>query len=115
MSKVEHLQTDIQRQLSKIYQTDVKDDRIGFITITAVKLTNDYSHLTVYYTILGDDEKKKEARRALEHSKKYVRTLLAQRVHMRKSPQIHFKYDESLEYGNRIERGLKKVLPDDDE
>lgn len=114
MSKLDHLQTNIQRQLSKIYQTEVKDDRIGFLTITAVKLTNDYSHLTVYYTTLKEDEKRAETLDALHHSKAYVRTLLAQRVKMRKSPQIHFKYDGSLDYGNKIEQGLKKVIKDEE-
>lgn len=110
MSKLEHLQTTILRSLTDIYRRDVKDDTIGFMTITEVRLTNDYSYLTIYYTILGKDEKRIAAQKALERSKGYVRSKLAQRVQMRKVPELLFKYDESLDYGNRIEQGLKKVL-----
>ena len=92
---------------------EVKDKSIGFITITEVRLTRDLSYLTVYYTILGQDAKKDAAKKALDRSKAFIRTTLAHRVNMRKSPNLVFKYDESLEYGNRIEQGLKKVLPKD--
>lgn len=88
----------------------MKDSSIGFLTITEVRLTNDYSYLTVYYTILGQDAKREAAKKALERSKPFVRSRLANRINMRKSPQIVFKYDESLDYGNKIEEGLKKVL-----
>ena len=111
MSKVDHLQTVILRTLTDIYRRDVKDDSIGFLTITEVRLTNDFSFLTVYYTILGKEEKREAAAKALDRSKKFVRSRLAQRVKMRKVPELLFKYDESLDYGNKIEEGLKKVLP----
>ena len=92
---------------------EVKDKSIGFITITEVRLTRDLGYLTVYYTILGQDAKKDAAKRAIERSKAFIRSTLAHRVNMRKSPVLVFKYDESLDYGNRIEQGLKKVLPKD--
>ncbi len=110
MSKIEHLETTILRALTDIYRRDVKDDSIGFLTITEVRLTNDYSFLTVYYTILGQDTKKAAAQKALERSKSFVRSRLASRVKMRKMPQLVLKYDDSLEYGNKIEEGLKKVM-----
>jgi len=113
LSKLEHLETSIQRTLTDIYRKDVKDDSIGFLTITEVRLTNDYSFITVYYTILGQDNKRAAAQKALERSKAFVRSKLAQRVKMRKVPQLVFKYDKSLDYGNKIEEGLKKVLPKD--
>ena len=110
MSKVDHLQTQILRTLTDIYRRDVKDDSIGFMTITEVRLTNDLSFLTIYYTILGQDPKKNAAKKALERSAGFVRKQLAHRVRMRKVPQLRFKYDESLDYGNKIEEGLKKVI-----
>ena len=84
------------------------------MTITEVRLTNDYSYLTVYYTILGADNKRTAAKKALERSAKFVRGRLAQRVKMRKTPNLLFKYDESLDRGNKITEGLKKVLPKDE-
>lgn len=110
MGKVEHLQTQIQRALTDIYRRDVKDTSIGFMTITEVRLTNDYSYLTVYFTILGSENKRSAAVKALNRSKSFVRRELARKVKMRKVPDLIFKYDESLDYGNKIEEGLKKVI-----
>lgn len=110
MSKIDHLQTTILRTLTDIYRRDVKDDSIGFLTITEVRLTNDYSYLTIFYTVLGKEEKRTAAGKALERSKGFVKGRLAQRVKMRKVPELIFKYDASLDYGNKIEEGLKNVL-----
>jgi len=113
MSKHLRLESTIQRTLSEIFMRDVKDKSIGFITITEVRLTRDLSYLTVYYTILGKDTKKDAAKKAIERSKAFIRSTLVHRVNMRKAPVLIFKYDESLEYGNKIEQGLRKVLPKD--
>ena len=113
MSKHLRLESTLQRALSEIFMRDIKDKSIGFITITEVRLTRDLSYLTVYYTILGQDTKKEAAKKAIDRSKAFIRTTLAHKVKMRKSPNLVFKYDESLDYGNRIEQGLKALLPKD--
>ena len=113
MSKLDRLESSILRALTDIYRREVKDQSIGFITITEVRLTNDFSYLTIYYTILGAENKREAATKALERSKKFVRGRLAAHVKMRKSPELIFKYDASLDYGNKIEEGLKKVLPEE--
>lgn len=113
MSKLERLESTIQRALTEIYRSEVKDNSIGFLTITEVRLTNDFSYLTVYYTILGQDSKREAARKALERSKRFVRGRISQKVKMRKTPDLVFKYDESLDYGNKISTGLKDVLKED--
>ena len=113
MSKHLRLESTIQRALTEIFMRDVKDKSIGFITITEVRLTKDLSYLTVYYTILGKNAKKDAAKKAIERSKAFIRTTLAHRIEMRKSPVLIFKYDESLDYGNKIEQGLKHLLPKD--
>lgn len=110
MSKLKRLESTIQRTLADIIRTDVKDNAIGFITLTEVRLAADYSHLTIFYTILGGDNKKDSTKRALERSKAYIRSSLARRINMRKTPQLHFKYDGTLEYANKIDRGLKEVM-----
>ena len=111
MSKHARLESNITRALTGILRESVKNPDIGFITITAVKLTNDLSYLTVYYTVLDEsDESRQKTAQALERSKAFIRTSLAQQVNMRKSPQLVFKYDVSLDTGNRIEKGLKEVL-----
>lgn len=114
MSTIDRLTTNIHRTLTDIYRTEVKENSIGFLTITEVKVTNDLSYITVYYTILGQDTKREAAKKALERSKGFVRSRLSQRVKMRKTPTLLFKYDESLDYGNFVSEGLKKVMKEDE-
>lgn len=112
MSKLQRLESTIQRTLAEIIRTEVKDSAIGFITITEVRLANDYSNMTIFYTILGGDNKREAAKKALDRSKAFIRSNLAKRVEMRKSPQLIFKYDGTLDYANKINRGLKEVMKD---
>lgn len=112
-SNIKRLETLIYRTLTDIYRREVKDDTIGFMTITEVRLTNDLSYITIYYTILGAENKTKAAQKALERSKNFVRGRLSQRVKMRKTPNLIFKYDETLDYANRISQGLKEVMKED--
>ncbi len=109
MSKHKRLESSITRAMSKIIREDLKSPDIGFVTVTAVKLTNDLSHLRVYYTVL-DEEARERTQAALERSNAFIRTTLGRLVTMRKMPELTFNYDESLDTGNRIEAGLKKVL-----
>ncbi len=113
MSKHARLENNISRSLTKILRTEVKDPAIGFTTITAVKLAQDLSFLNIYYTTLNED-KKEDTAKALERSKAFIRSALGRHVQIRKLPELHFKYDSSLEHGNKIEAGLKKVLKDEE-
>ncbi len=113
MSKHARLENTIIRSLTEILRKEVKDPAIGFTTVTAVKLTNDLSYLTIYYTNLEEDKLENTAK-ALERSKAFIRTTLGKRVQMRKLPELIFKYDGSLAYGNKIESGLKKVIKDEE-
>ncbi len=112
MSKHARTESTIMRSLTRILREDVKDPAVGFVTLTAVKLTNDLSYLTIYYTALNAD-KRTATEKALERSKAYIRTTLGKHVQLRKLPNLVFKYDESLDRGNKIESGLKDVLKDD--
>jgi ribosome-binding factor A len=113
MSKLDRVESTSLRTLNEIYRMEVKDKAIGFMTITEVRITNDYSYLTIYYTVLGDEADRERAAVALERSHKFVRARYAHKMNLRKVPEFRFKYDESLEYGNKIEQGLKEVLKDE--
>ncbi|MCB9498532.1 MAG: 30S ribosome-binding factor RbfA [Bacillales bacterium] len=103
-------ESSIKRTLSDIIQNEVKNN-IGFVTITDVSLTSDYSYLTVYYTVLSMKDKKK-AKEGLESSKGFIRTALASRVKMRKVPEIVFKLDTSYDNASRIEDLIKEIHKD---
>ncbi|PKK96728.1 MAG: ribosome-binding factor A [Tenericutes bacterium HGW-Tenericutes-3] len=101
----------IQRELASIVNISVKDKSFGYINLTEVKLTKDMSFATIYYTILSDDPKIIEkAHHAIDESKVLIRMELAKKIkNIRKIPDLLFKYDEALAYGNNIDKLLKTL------
>lgn len=104
----------IQRKLAVIIPQEVKDPRFkGFITISAVKVANDLSHAKVYFTVFNED--KDEAALILNSAASYLRSALARSITLRTVPQLHFVYDESIEYGERLSRLIDKANVDNAE
>ncbi|AWN72653.1 30S ribosome-binding factor RbfA [Legionella anisa] len=100
----------IQRKLAQIIPKEVKDPRLtGFVTISAVKVAADLGHAKVYFTVLNDD--KKTAVAILNAAASYLRSALARSITLRTVPQLHFVYDESIEYGQRLSRLIDEVNP----
>ncbi len=101
----------ILRELVHIINGVVKNTQVGYITITETKVTKDLSFCTVYYTILNEDKAVIEkAKELLEVHKKEIRMKLAEKVNnIRKIPDLIFKFDEALAYGNHIEKLLKEI------
>lgn len=99
----------IKKELSLILQTELKDPRIGFTTVTGVEVTSDLSQAKVYLSVLGDDEKKEKTLDALAKGSGFIRSELGRRIRLRHTPELIFIFDNSIEYGSRIEDLLKKV------
>ena len=100
-ARQDRVQEQIMRDLAELTRTGLKDPRAGFITITEVELTRDYSHATVWYTVM--DEKTREVTaEALDNAKGHLRSELAKRIKVFKTPELHFEYDESVERGMSI-------------
>lgn len=102
----------MQRKLSQIIQQEIKDPRLpAFITISAVKVSADLGHAKVYFTVFNDDVEQTAA--ILNAAASYLRSALARSVKLRTVPQLHFVYDESIEYGRRLSRLIDEVNPSD--
>lgn len=99
----------IKKEISDLIQTELKDPRIGFITVTGADVTNDLSLARVYLSILGSEEQKEETLRAIGRAKGFLRTELGRRVRLRHTPEIEFRFDNSIEYGSRIELLLQQI------
>ncbi|SEN33929.1 30S ribosome-binding factor RbfA [Paenibacillus sp. OV219] len=99
----------IKKELSQIIQLELKDPRIGFITVTGVDLTNDMSQARIYLSVLGSDEQKEETLKALARGKGFLRSELGKRIRFRHTPDLLFKFDSSIEYGSRIESLLTDI------
>ena len=101
--KQERLDMVLQREISNILQFDLKNPKLGFVTVTDVQCTKDLSIAKVYVSFLGKQERNDAGMRVLYHSKGYIRSELAKRLTIRKTPDLIFLQDKSLERGNRIE------------
>lgn len=102
----------ILRKLAQVIQQEITDPRLpSFITISAVKVTKDLGHAKVYFTAFNDDHEQTTA--ILNAAASYLRTTLAKAVTLRTVPQLHFIYDESIEYGKRLSRLIDEVNPDE--
>lgn len=93
----------LKEEISQLLLREVKDPHIGFITITDVEVSKDLQVAKVYYTILGDKKQLRESAQALNRVSRFIKRQLGKRLRMRYIPDIIFKYDHSLEYGNRID------------
>ncbi|ALS27594.1 30S ribosome-binding factor RbfA [Paenibacillus cisolokensis] len=99
----------IKKEMSQIIQNELKDPRIGFITVTGVDVTNDLSQARVYLSVLGSDEQKEETLKALGRASGFIRSELGKRIRLRLTPELLFKLDSSIEYGSRIEALLNEI------
>ncbi len=88
----------VRRDLADLIQNELKDPRVGMISLTAVELTPDYAHAKVFFTTL-DTEHLEEVERGLKRSAGFLRRELGRRIHIHTLPELHFIYDNSLERG----------------
>lgn len=99
----------IKKELGDILQRELKDPRIGFVTVTGVEVTGDLQQATIYISVMGSDEEREGSLRGLEKAKGFIRSEIGKRIRLRHTPELLFKQDESIQYGNRIEKLLKEV------
>ncbi|HJV66846.1 MAG TPA: ribosome-binding factor A [Geomonas sp.] len=105
---------EIHKIISELLIKGLKDPRIGFVTITGVKMTPDVRMATVYFTVHGGDEERKNSAAGLNSARGFIRKEIGQALKMRFTPEVQFKYDTSLEYGQHIESILKEIGSTDD-
>lgn len=107
--RVSRVGEQIKKELSLLLQNEFKDPRLGFITVTGVEVTNDFSQASVYLSVLGSDEQKTASLEALARGKGFLRSELGKRIRLRHVPELLFKFDMSVDYGSRIEQLLKQI------
>ena len=104
--KAERASSEIQRELGLILLEDARDKDFKNVTITACEVTNDLSYAKVYFTTFDDREK---VLKDLNNAAGYFRSILASRVVMRHTPELKFIFDESIEYGQKIEKIIEEI------
>lgn len=113
--RTDRVSETILRNLAQIIQQEITDPGIpGLITLSAVKVSKDLSHAKVYFTVLNADPE--QATIVLNTAAPYLRTLLAKTITFRTVPQLHFVFDESIEYGKRLSRLIDEAnTPESDD
>lgn len=101
-SRMARVGEQIQRELAVLIQQEIKDPRIGMVTVSAVKVSQDLSHAKVYVTFMESEADRKGAIKALNHAANFLRHELARRLALRATPKLQFLHDESVERGMRL-------------
>lgn len=100
----------IQRSLAEVIRLELRDPRVGLITLTGVELSRDQSHAKVFFTVLGSSSDVENALEGLGRAAGFLRSELAHRLTTRKVPELHFAYDESVERGMRLSQLIDEAV-----
>ncbi|MFA6357652.1 MAG: 30S ribosome-binding factor RbfA [Candidatus Omnitrophota bacterium] len=109
MPRRERVEEAIKKEVSLIIHDQLKDPRIGFVTITKVELSTDLRNAKIFYSVLGKEEDHKKTKTALDSALGFIRSLVAQRINMRFATELMFQEDHSTEYSVKIEELLNEV------
>jgi ribosome-binding factor A len=99
----------LQQEIALIIQRELKDPRLGFVTITNVELSNDASHAKVFFSCLGGAEERERSQETLDHSAPFIRGLIKKRFRLKVIPELVFRYDASIEQAIRLGETLDQL------
>ncbi len=114
-TRLGRIEEEYRKELSQIISYELKNpNATGLISVTKVKVTNDLKYAKIYVSILNS-KNNKETLAALKKSSGFIRSELAKRVNLRNTPELIFEFDDSLEYGAKIDNILKEIMPKKEE
>lgn len=115
-SRTQRIGDQMQRELSLLIQREIKDPRLGMVTITAVEVARDLSHAKVFITVMGKEDSAEEVRRNLEilnEAAGFLRMQLGRSMKLRSVPQLHFTYDASIRRGVELSALIERAVAED--
>jgi ribosome-binding factor A len=96
-------------EISNMLIKEIKDPRIGFVTILDVEVAPDLSHATVFFTVYGSDEERENSSNGLKSTAGFIRRELGRRLHLKRIPELHFRYDNTALKGEHLESIFNKI------
>lgn len=108
-ARIARLRELLKQETSAILQRDLRDPRVGFVSVTDVELSPDLRYAKIFVSIMGDAETKARTMDGLVSAQGFIRTELARRIRLRHMPEVAFRIDESIERGARVTRLLREV------
>ena len=116
-SRTSRIGDQLQKELASLIQFEVKDPRLGLVTVNEVRVAKDLGYADIYYTELGKDDQPEvlaENQAALDSAKGFLRRRLAQEVKLRVMPHLRFHYDQSVVNGSRMSALIDEAIRDDE-
>ena len=110
--RIDKVQEFIKQEVSQIIQKDIKDPRVGFVTVTDVEMTRDLRHAKIFLSLMGSDEQKKATWEALNRALGFMRSEIGKRIRLRCTPELSLHLDKSLDYSNHIQKLLLQLEKD---
>jgi len=114
-SRTDRVAQQIQKEIAVILQREIKDPRLGFVTVSAVEVSRDLSYAKIFVTVLNtsDEDKTKQSVQILNDATGYIRSILGKRIRARIMPELRFVVDTSLLEGMRISNLVDSVIRED--
>lgn len=112
-SRPRRVADQIQRELAELIRVELKDPRVGMVTLTGVEVTPDYAHAKVFFSLLGDTRQADSVAKGLQSAAGFLRSQLAQRMKLRITPQLHFLLDSSVENGAHLSQLIDAAIAED--
>ncbi len=109
-SRKDRVSEQIRRELAELIRTELKDPRVGMISITDVEVTADYAHAKVFFSTLAGSESLPDVMTGLQKASGFLRRELGKRISIHMTPQLHFVFDQSLERGADMDQLIKEAL-----
>jgi len=100
----------IQRELASLIQFEVKDPRVGMVTITGVEVSKEYEHARVFFTVMGDENSRELTAQGLSKAAGFLRRELAHRLKLRLTPDLHFIYDTSIDNAAKMSELISAAI-----
>lgn len=113
-SRSQRVVEQIRRELAELIRMEVKDPRVGFITLTDVEITPDYAHAKVFFTSMTGEESVPEILQGLRRASGFLRRELGRRIRIHTIPELHFQYDRSVEEGSRLSQLIDRTVREDE-
>lgn len=111
-NRMNKIDEELKKEISSIISTELKNPHLtGLVSVSSVKTTPDLKYSKVFVTMINE-KSKKENLAVLKQASGFIRSLLAKRINLRNTPELIFQFDESLEYGTRIDQILKDITKD---
>lgn len=111
----ERIASQMREYISSIIYEDIKDPRIGFITVTRIEVTPDIRNAKIFFSALGNKEEKQRAIQGLNSAEGYIRKLLAEKLRTKFTPELLFRLDESVEYSIHLNEIFDKIRKEKEE